>query len=117
MRGIGVDIEIVERFRKRPYEKNRKFYKRIFTEKEIKYCLRKRDPYPHFTGRFAAKEAFIKAVNSIDGLYFKDIEVLNSESGKPYLKLKKQSKVSPSSIFLSISHTEFHAISFVIITD
>jgi len=117
MPGIGIDIESVDRFRKHPYEEDKRFYDRIFTEAEIEYCLKKRDPYPHFTGRFAAKEAFIKAADTIEGLNLKDIEIENTKSGKPYLKFKKKIPVDSSKIIISLSHTQSQAVAVVVIND
>ena len=117
IKGVGIDIESVNRFRKYPFEKNKRFYTRIFTEKEIEYCLKKRDPFPHFTGKFAAKEAFLKALDNSERLYLKDIEIQNKQSGKPVIECKKKKSIEPSQIFLSISHTNQNATAIVIITE
>jgi len=60
--GIGIDIIDVERFRKKIFKQNTKFYQRIFLESEIKYCLRFKSPYEHFAGKFALKESVIKSI-------------------------------------------------------
>ena len=107
--GIGVDIAEIKRFRKLPYKSNQGFYKKIFTPAEIKYCLSKTDPYPHFTARFAAKEAVIKAgglrLANVD-----DIEIFNDKTGQPYVKIKKRG----TNILISLSHAKDYAIAFVI---
>ena len=61
--GIGIDIIDVNRFRDIPYEKKTSFYNNIFNKNEISYCLKFKDPYPHFAGKFAIKEAVIKSIN------------------------------------------------------
>jgi len=110
--GVGIDIEKIDRFRKVDYSKNKAFYEKIFTKKEMEHCLEKKDPYPRFTSRFTAKEAFIKASeSSIKNL--KDIEVL-TEDNKPIIKT---SVISDKTIHLSLSHTKDMAIAIVIIED
>jgi holo-[acyl-carrier protein] synthase len=111
IKGIGADIADIKRFRKLPYKSNSDFYKKIFTEAEIKYCLRKDDPYPSFAARFAAKEAVIKALGST--VYrARSVEILNEKSGKPTVKVKSQkSKVK---IMVSLSHTNDYAIAFAL---
>lgn len=108
--GVGIDIERIDRFRDIEYSKNKEFYEKIFTKKEIEHCLEKKDPYPRFTSRFTAKEAFIKASDSsINDL--KDIEIL-TEDNKPIIKT---SLISDKTIHLSLSHSKDMAIAIVII--
>jgi len=61
--GVGVDIINVSRFRNMPFEKKSSFYKKIFHDNEINYCLKFKDPYTHFAGKFALKEALIKSID------------------------------------------------------
>jgi len=105
---IGIDIEETSKFRNIPYESNTLFYKKIFSINEIQYCLSKPDPYPHFTVRFCAKEAVIKALNN-EFLKLSDIEIIHKQN-KPILKLPFIVKNS-----ISLSHTKDHAIACVII--
>lgn len=114
IKGIGSDIEEVKRFRKLPYGSNPAFYKKIFTEQEIKYCLAKSDSHQHFAGKFAAKEAVSKALNQ--SVYkAKSIEILNDQDGAPTVKVKSpKSKVK---IIVSISHTKDYAIAVVLSVD
>ena len=60
---VGIDIINVSRFRNMPFEKKSSFYKKIFHENEINYCLKFKDPYTHFAGKFAVKEALIKSID------------------------------------------------------
>jgi phosphopantetheine--protein transferase-like protein len=110
---VGVDCENISRFRRTNYNKKSDFYKKIFTPKEIKYCKSKRDPYPHFTVRFAAKEAVIKALSGFGKVFYKDIEIKNKKSGKPYVALKKKSG-RVRSIQLSLTHSKDQAVAFVV---
>ena len=105
---IGTDIVEINRFRKLPYTKNKKFYNKIFTKSEILYCIKYKDPYPHFAVRFAAKEAVIKSIkNKIE---MKDIEISHKKS-KPFVKILKKE----SSIFhISLSHDGEYAIAMII---
>ena len=107
---LGVDIEAVERF-KESYQDDH-FINLIFTKQEIAYCMQKKEPYISFTGKFCAKEAVIKASN--EKLAMKDIEILNSESGKINVVIK--GKETPQ-INCSISHTKDYAVSFVVINE
>ena len=93
---IGVDVEEISRFTKMSYKEHTNFYKKIFLSNEIKYCLQKEDPYPHFAVRFCAKEAAIKAFTN-HKISLKDTEVI-MENKKPSLKIlgKYDAKVSLS---------------------
>lgn len=107
--GIGIDIEEISRFKKLPFSKNKKFYKKIFTEKEIKYCLNKSNPHQHLAVRFCAKEAMIKAFpQKIKNVL--DIEII-IRNGKPEIK----SHSCKNKIHLSLSHTKNYAIAIIII--
>jgi holo-[acyl-carrier protein] synthase len=104
---IGIDIEEVERFSNMPYEQKKSFYEKIFSCDEIKYCLSKADPYPHFTVRFCAKEATIKALDT-KKLNLSEIEV-EIKGSKPILKLP-----FPHTASISLSHTKKFATAFVL---
>lgn len=107
--GIGIDICEIDRFRKIPYLTNKKFYKKIFTPLEIKYCRKFKNSYPHFAGKFAVKEAVIKSTNL--KLNLLNIQTSNSNS-KPNVVIKLNSK---KFIFkVSITHESNLAIALVI---
>ena len=105
---MGIDIEEVSRFSTNKYEDNKSFYKKIFSENEIKYCLNMVNPYPHFTARFCAKEATIKALNN-KKINLRDIEIENKQN-IPILKLPLNVKS-----LVSLSHTKKYAVACVII--
>ena len=108
--GIGIDIEEVDRFRKLSFNENENFYKKIFAQDEINYCLKKADPYPHFTARFCAKEAVMKAFpQKITNP--QDIKII-MRNDKPEVKINT---FDLGNIFLSMSHTKDYAIAIVII--
>ena len=102
---IGVDIEDIARFKRLDFARHRNFYERIFHKNEIRYCLRKKNPYQHFAARFCAKEALIKAIKEkiIDPTA---IEVKFADK-KPFIVWNK--KKYP----LSMAHEKNKAIAFV----
>ncbi|RZD40826.1 MAG: holo-[acyl-carrier-protein] synthase [Thaumarchaeota archaeon] len=105
---IGTDIVKINRFRKLPYIKNKKFYNKIFTKSEITYCIKYKDPYPHFAVRFAGKEAVIKSIkNKIE---MKDIEISHKKS-KPFIKILKKNSFM---FHISLSHDGEYAIAMII---
>ena len=82
--GVGIDNIEVKRIKKQ-IDDSTKFKEKIFTVKEIEYCESKKNYAESFAARFAAKEAFLKAIGTgwSNGLQFTDIEILNDENGKP----------------------------------
>ncbi len=105
---VGIDIVQINRFKKLPYTQNKKFYENIFKKSEIDYCIKFKDPYPHFAGRFAVKESVIKSIkNKIKMI---DIEIIQKKS-KPMIK---SSNKIPYIFHISISHDKEYAIAIVI---
>ena len=108
--GIGIDVIDVERFRKKIFKQNIKFYQRIFSESEIKYCLKFKSPYEHFAGKFALKESVIKSIHG--KISFLDIQTSNSKHGPIVRLVGKKSK--EYSFLCSISHEKKFAVAVVI---
>ncbi len=106
---IGIDIVKIDRFRERRIFENQSLYEKIFTKSEIAYCKRFSDPYPHFAGKFALKEAVQKSISK--NLAFNKIETFHSNS-KPKIRLH-DSKVEYEFIS-SISHENKFAIAITI---
>jgi holo-[acyl-carrier protein] synthase len=107
---------------KRQIENDAEFIAHLFTSKEISYCLGKRYLERHFAARFAAKEAFFKAIS--DGhrveIPWHDIEVTNGESGRPILAvIGIASKIAEArkarNIFLTMAHSARYAMANVIL--
>ncbi len=117
--GIGVDIVEIERFKTLTERWGERLLSRIFTQREIDYCLSKKNPYQHLAGRFAAKEAISKAISTgWSGIFkWKDVEVLNDERGKPFVIVYNQLKEQFNSCLfhVSISHSLNYAVSFAVI--
>jgi len=113
---IGTDLVEVVRIRSAIQETGDRFLNRIYTKTEQDYCKSKANPEIHYAGRFAAKEAIMKALKSSgvdDPISFESIEILSSKTGEPIvvidIKFGGQCKVS-------ISHTDSHAIASAIYT-
>ena len=86
--GLGTDIIEVQRVGEK-LERTRGLKARLFTDAEIAYCESKHSPAQHFAARFAAKEAFLKAMGTgwSGGHKFSEIEVVNDPAGRPDLRL------------------------------
>jgi holo-[acyl-carrier protein] synthase len=110
--GLGVDVAEVDRIEAAIARRGRAFLERVYTPLEIAYCERHRNRAERFAGRFAAKEAAMKALGTgwSHGVRWVDIEVVREPSGKPTLLLYGESRViadrlGVKSIALSITHT------------
>jgi len=107
--GIGIDIIEVSRFRRKKYEENKNFYKKIFVKSEINYCLKFKNSAERFAGKFALKEALIKSIDRKIG--FSEIETSHLKS-KPIVKIKKSKE--KYNFIASLSHENDFAIAVVI---
>ena len=108
--GVGIDIIEVSRFKKKKYEENRNFYKKIFVTSEINYCLKFKNSAERFAGKFAIKEAVIKSIPEKIGL--RDIEIMYVNR-KPRIRLKK-SLDKKYDFIVSVSHEKEFAVGIVI---
>ena len=108
--GVGIDIVEVDRFKKKKYEKNKIFYKKIFGYSEINYCLKFKNPAERFAAKFAIKESVIKSIH--ENISFLDIETSHLNA-KPVVKLKS-SLQKKYQFLVSISHEKDFAIGIVI---
>lgn len=117
IKGIGVDIVEISRIKDAVRKYGNKFLDRIFTKKELTYCLaHKAIRFPELAVRFAAKEAYSKANGTgiVANLSWKQIEIINDFKGKPHIYLNGKKK---SNIHISLSHEKNTAIAFVVISD
>ncbi len=118
IKGIGTDIIEIERIKLAIERHGNRFLNRVFTSKEQLYCLQHNFSSVHFAGRFAAKEAIVKALGLgfRKGISWLDIEIINDSNGKPHVILSDQLKaLDPSvSILVSISHCRTYATAFAI---
>ena len=120
--GIGTDIVAVERFQRFIDENNTALLQRIFTGPEQHYCSARKNSAASYAARFAAKEAFLKALGTglRDGITWQDMEVVNDKAGKPGLSLAgSASKICTEHditiIHLSLSHDGGTALAMVVL--
>ena len=125
MKILGIGVDIVENTRISKLLKNKLFINRMFSNSEILIANKKKDKNGYYSKRFAAKEAFAKAIGTgfRDDLNFKDILIVNDKLGKPSFVVnekikkivKKQFKTSSFNFFLSISDEKKYSIAYVIL--
>ncbi|HSB52683.1 MAG TPA: holo-ACP synthase [Dissulfurispiraceae bacterium] len=122
--GIGIDVVNVERLKQAVERWGPHFLRRVFSDHEIEYCYRKRDPYPHLAARFAAKEAMTKALASLrdagqmPSTYIaalRHFEVVNQPDGRPLLKPLYPFLPEDLAIHLSLSHEKETAVAAVVL--
>ena len=119
--GLGVDITEVDRIEAAIARRGRALLERLFTPSEIRYCEKHRNRAERFAGRFAAKEAAMKALGTgwARGVRWVDIEVVREPGAKPMLKLSGASRaiadrLGVKNIALTITHTGNTALAQVI---
>jgi len=119
--GVGIDMIEVERVQS-SIAKGQGFRELVFSAKEIAYCESKTNKYQHYAARFAAKEAFFKALGTgwLKDTAFNEIEITNDESGKPCLEPIGESAVvinrgGTLKIAVSLTHLKTMASAVVII--
>ena len=125
MKIVGIGIDIIDNDRIKSLLKNNSFINRTFSKKEISVSKKILNKTNFFSKRFAAKEAFSKALGTgfRNNLNFNDIEIVNDKLGKPYYLInnkikqiiKKKKKVNNFKLFLSISDEKDYSVAFIII--
>ncbi|HUI44947.1 MAG TPA: holo-ACP synthase [Nitrospirota bacterium] len=119
--GIGVDLVKIDRI-DRAGKSRVGFLERVFTENEREYCSRQKFPAQHYAGRFAAKEAVLKAIGTgwSAGVKWTDMEILHGEGGGPIVNVSGRVKdlmdlKGVKQILLSYSHDEGYAVAQVVL--
>jgi holo-[acyl-carrier protein] synthase len=112
---LGIDIIEIHHLRQ-ALQRRPRLTARLFTERERAYCDRRADPVPHYAARFAAKEATAKAIGH--WLRWQEVEVLNDESGRPYLVLAGEAAAlahieDGGRLLVSLSHSREYAVACV----
>ena len=119
--GSGVDIVKIKKIKKTIERWGKHFSEKIFTPEELTYCQKKKPPFPHLAARFAAKEAFLKALGRAErsGIRWKEIQINSKEGGQPFYRLEgsaeslvNREKIRP---FLTISHAGDYAIAYCLL--
>ena len=118
--GIGTDIAQVSRFEK--WVKNPSILERFFNEKERRFSGTIASQCQHYAARFAAKEAFSKALGTgISGFNLKEVYITKDKEGKPCLNIEgaalkiMQERFGQCKSFVSLSHEKDYALAFVIL--
>lgn len=121
--GHGIDLVLVERIREILAKDGSHFEQRVFSAGEIAYCRSRKDPAPHFAARFAAKEAFGKAVGLGLGASgdFVEVEVVADDKGAPALRLSGRAADSLRALgavhtHLSLTHDGAYAMASVVLS-
>ncbi len=119
--GIGTDIVECLRIAQMIERHGELFIGRVYTQHEIEYCSQRKAATQHYAGRWAAKEAVLKALGTgwIRGISWRDVEVRNDRSGRPKIALAGGArevceKASISEIQVSISHCRSHATAYAL---
>jgi len=110
IKGIGIDICDTQRL-KAKIKRNKRLLKRIFSQKEINYCRSKKNYILHLAGRFAAKEAFIKAISIDKSLNLNEIEISRDSNGMPMIQINNNirlllKKKKAKTVTISITHID-----------
>jgi holo-[acyl-carrier protein] synthase len=122
IRGLGVDSIALARVARVYAEYGERFLGRILTDAERAYVARWADPVPRIAGRFAAKEACMKALGTGwgAGVRWRDIEVRRHPSGRPFVELSGRARevldqLGATTAHCTITHTDEHAMAVVVI--
>jgi holo-[acyl-carrier protein] synthase len=120
--GVGIDIVETERVEKVLERHGGRFASKIFTPVEREYSNARKFPHVHYAARFAAKEAFVKAVGlgMTNGMRWQDIGIVNDGLGKPELTIEgkaatRLAELGVTHTHVSLSHTHEHATAVVIL--
>jgi holo-[acyl-carrier protein] synthase len=122
--GIGTDIVNTLRIKK-IFSTNKRFKNKIFSKKEIKYCESRSNKISSYSKRFAAKEAFAKALGTgiSKGISFNEISIINNKNGAPFIELLGKTKTiakkitrKNNKIYLSLSDEKKYALAMVVIS-
>lgn len=117
--GIGVDIVQISRI-EAAVQRTKRLLTRVFTATELEYCQRTRDVYVHLAGRFAAKEAVMKALGVGWGeVGWREIEILHTSNGQPRVILSGSAQRLAAQkgvrmVLVSIAHTDENAVAYAV---
>lgn len=119
--GMGIDVAEVKRIQDVIESQKERFLRRVYTLEEAAYCEEFKNKYERYAGRFAVKEAAMKALGTgwSRGVRWIDVEVVRQRGGRPTLALKGEAKkiadgLGVKNIAVSITHTAYQAIAQVI---
>lgn len=114
--GLGTDIVEIVRIGQMIQRHGERFLTRVYTGDEIRYCQRRKESFPHFAGRWAAKEAVMKTLGTgfIKGVSFLDIEIASQKSGRPVVAMhggtrEFAQRIGIDEVLITISHCRAYA--------
>lgn len=114
--GLGTDIVEIVRIGRMIERHGEQFLRRVYTEGEIRYCQRRKECYPHFAGRWAAKEAVMKTLGTgwTRGVGWQDIEVCSAKNGQPSIAIHGGARdyaagLGIDEVLITISHCRAYA--------
>jgi len=114
--GLGTDIIECARIGRMLVQHGERFTNHVFTDEEVRYCSERKVAEQHFAGRWAAKEAVLKAFGTgwIAGIAWRDVEVVIQSGGKPTIRLhrgaaEKAAELGIGEVLISISHCKSYA--------
>ena len=117
VKGVGVDLAQIPRLRRVVARWDERLLRRVFTDEEIAYCRRRRDPIPHLAARFAAKEATLKALGTglSMGVNWRELEVRRERGQAPTMVLTGRTRAiarakGASRVLLSLTHDGDYAM-------
>jgi holo-[acyl-carrier protein] synthase len=124
VKGIGVDLALIPRLRQVVERWDERFLRRVFTDEEIAYCRRRRDPIPHLAARFAAKEATLKALGTgmRMGVSWREMEVRRERGQAPTMVLSGRCRAIAQAkgahrVLLSLTHDGDYALAHAMLVD
>ena len=124
VKGIGVDLALIPRLRQVVARWDERFLRRVFTDEEIAYCRRRRDPIPHLAARFAAKEATLKALGTgmQMGVSWREMEVRRERGQAPTMILSGRCRAIARAkgahrVLLSLTHDGDYALAHAMLVD
>jgi holo-[acyl-carrier protein] synthase len=122
VRSVGIDLAAIPRMRRVLERWDERFLRRVFTDGEIAYCRRRRDPVPHFAARFAAKEAVLKALGTglRMGVNWREIEVRRARGEAPTVVLSGRCQMlaqvlGADRVLVSLTHDGDYAMAHVLL--
>ena len=119
--GIGIDLVEVVRIKKAVKRLGKRFLTNVYTERELRFCLPRKNRYLSLAARFAAKEAFLKALGTgySKGITWQEVEVLDNEHSRPTFNIEGKAKklLGKRRVHLSISHIKDYATAVVVIEE
>ena len=110
--GTGIDIIEISRIQNAVERWGQAFLGHVFTSEEITYAQKYKFPFPHYAGRFAAKEAIFKALGN-SKVTWQDLSIVNDADGKPHCRYNNQN--FKNRILLTISHSRDYAVAQAIL--